>query len=387
LTDERWSDGVLQKPIVHPYRDPPELEPRAPAGRTEERVLYGVMALIGAIPVWIALASRTHFGVEATIGLFMVVVGWVGLGSSWRRRRDSSRDATCTAVARQSCDVHAVAATDGWSAESPQVAHALLAPDPDARVDRSAPPFGDEPADMSDDKLSVLIVDDEVAIRKFLRSTLTSHGLDVRETGTIGDAERMIVEDPPAAILLDLSLPDGDGLDLLRRVREWSATPIIILSARARELDKVNALDAGADDYVTKPFAPNELAARVRSAIRASRRKGQAATSPILEVGEIRIDRARHLTTRGGDAVHLTPIEFRLLVVLACNSGKVITHNQLTAEVLGVTGASGSHHLRVHVAALRRKLEADPARPRWLHTEIGVGYRISNPEPKRKPPR
>jgi len=222
---------------------------------------------------------------------------------------------------------------------------------------------------------SVLVVEDEVPMRRFLRSALTTHGFRVIEAGTLRDAELAVIETPPDAILLDLGLPDGDGLDLLRRLREWSRAPVIVLSARGREDDKVVALDAGADDYLTKPFGTSELLARIRVALRHAR--AQLVTDdPVIALGPLRIDQARHEVTVDGRLVHLTPLEFRLLAVLARHAGKVMTHRQLLHEVWGPRSTQHTHYLRVHMAALRRKIEADPARPRWLTTEPGVGYRL-----------
>ena len=226
-----------------------------------------------------------------------------------------------------------------------------------------------EPAD------TVVIIEDEVPMRRFLRAALVTHGFRVVEAGTLAEAEQVITEAPPAAILLDLGLPDGDGLDLLRRVREWCAAPVIVLSARDREDDKVTALDAGADDYLTKPFGTSELLARIRVALRHARAQG-GATDPVVTIGPITIDHARHEVTVDGAIVHLTPIEFRLLALLARHAGKVMTHRQLLHELWGPRSTQHTHYLRVHMAALRRKLEADPARPRWLATEPGVGYRL-----------
>lgn len=221
----------------------------------------------------------------------------------------------------------------------------------------------------------VLVVEDEIAMRRFLSAALGSHGFKVIEAGTIATAMTLATESRPAAILLDLGLPDGDGLDLLRKLREWSQTPVIVLSARDREDDKVQALDAGADDYLTKPFGVSELLARIRVALRHAR--GQAVTEdPIVAIGPIRIDQARHEVTMDDALVHLTPIEFRLLAFLARHAGKVLTHRQLLHEVWGPRSTQHTQYLRVHMAALRKKLEADPARPRWLTTEPGVGYRL-----------
>ncbi|MFT3692245.1 MAG: response regulator [Kofleriaceae bacterium] len=224
---------------------------------------------------------------------------------------------------------------------------------------------------------TILVVEDEVPMRRFLCSALTSNGFRVVEAGTLALAEKAALADRPAAVLLDLGLPDGDGLDLLHRLREWSSSPVIVLSARDRENDKVLALDAGADDYLTKPFGTSELLARIRVALRHSRAH-TTQEDPTLKIGPIAIDQARHETTVDGNVVHLTPIEFKLLVVLARHAGKVITHRQLLADVWGPGNAHQTHYLRVHMAALRRKIEVDPARPRWLTTEAGIGYRMKD---------
>jgi two-component system KDP operon response regulator KdpE len=222
---------------------------------------------------------------------------------------------------------------------------------------------------------TILVVEDEAPMRRFLCSALTSHGFRVAEAGTLALAERLATETRPSAVLLDLGMPDGDGLALLRQLREWSTAPVIVLSARDREDDKVLALDAGADDYLTKPFGTSELLARIRVALRHAR--GQAVPDdPVITIGPMRIDQARHEVAVDGEPVHLTPIEFRLLALLARHGGKVLTHRQLLHDVWGPRNTHQTHYLRVHMAALRRKIEADPARPRWLITEAGVGYRL-----------
>ena len=222
---------------------------------------------------------------------------------------------------------------------------------------------------------TLLVVEDDAGMRRFLATALHGHGFRVIEAMTLAAAEQMASEQHPAAILLDLGLPDGDGLTLLENLRGWSHAPVIVLSARDREDDKVAALDAGADDYLTKPFGISELLARIRVALRHARAQ-RLPDDPVIEVGPIRIDQARHEVAVDGREIHLTPTEFRLLVLHARHAGKVLTHRQLLTEIWGPRSTHQTHYLRVHLAALRRKLEVDPARPKWLMTEAGVGYRL-----------
>jgi two-component system KDP operon response regulator KdpE len=221
----------------------------------------------------------------------------------------------------------------------------------------------------------VLVVEDEPQMRRFLRASLTSHGFRLVEAGTAREALALATSQNPEVILLDLGLPDGDGIALTRSLREWSSVPIIVLSARGREADKVEALDAGSDDYLTKPFGVNELLARMRAALRrASQPAG--APAPVIEIGALRIDLARREVTLRERALHLTPNEYRILALLARNPGKVLTHRQILIEVWGPSHAAETHYLRVYMAQLRRKIEADPARPELLITEPSVGYRM-----------
>ena len=219
---------------------------------------------------------------------------------------------------------------------------------------------------------TILVIDDDPQVRRLLRNVLATHGYTIAEAASIQSGIDCVARERPAVVLLDLGLPDGDGTAVLRAMRPDDRTPVIVLSARDKEGDKIVALDHGADDYLTKPFGAGELMARIRVALR------HAADSPsdITSVGPIRIDRARHEVTVDGAIVHLTPIEFELLALLARQPGRVITHRQLLREVWGPDAVDNSQYLRVHVAALRRKIERDPARPRWLVTEAGIGYRL-----------
>jgi two-component system KDP operon response regulator KdpE len=229
---------------------------------------------------------------------------------------------------------------------------------------------------MTEPRTLVLVVEDEPQMRRFIRATLTSHGYRLLEAATAAEALMMATTHNPELLLLDLGLPDGDGIDITRRIREWSKTPIIVISARGREDDKVTALDAGADDYLTKPFGVNELLARMRVALRHAQSVSSPNASQVLEFGELKIDLARRDVTIGTTQVHLTPIEYKLLTFLAQHAGKVLTHQQILKEVWGPVYANQAHYVRVHMAELRKKIESNPARPKLLVTEPGVGYRL-----------
>jgi two-component system KDP operon response regulator KdpE len=221
----------------------------------------------------------------------------------------------------------------------------------------------------------VLVIEDEPPIRRFLRPTLASQGYRLVESETGEDGLLQAATRQPDLVILDLGLPDMDGLQVIRRLREWTAVPIIVLSARGAESDKVAALDAGADDYVAKPFAVGELLARTRVALRHAARAHEPGEST-FEVGSLRVDLGRRRVWLGETEVRLTPIEYRLLAVLVRHAGKVLTHRQLLQEVWGPGQVEQTHYLRIYMANLRRKLETDPARPRFLRTEPGVGYRL-----------
>ncbi len=229
---------------------------------------------------------------------------------------------------------------------------------------------------MNEPGVIVLIVEDEPQMRRFLRTALAAQDFRIIEAETAKEALVAATTHNPEILLLDLGLPDGDGIDLTRQIRTWSRVPIIVISARGREDDKVAALDAGADDYLTKPFGVNELLARIRVALRHTAMSGSDAMSSLLEAGSLRIDQARREVTVNRREVHLTPIEYRLLVLLARHAGKVLTHRQILKEVWGPPYVNETHYLRVFMAQLRRKIESDPARPRLIITEMGVGYRL-----------
>ena len=222
----------------------------------------------------------------------------------------------------------------------------------------------------------VLLIEDEPAMRRFLRAALGTHDFRLVEAGTMREGLAQAAGRNPDVILLDLGLPDGDGLDATRQLREWTATPIIVLSARGQEQDKIAALDAGADDYLTKPFSVGELLARMRVALR--HRAGGGDTPSVFASGALTVDLVRRVVRVGEVEVHLTPTEYKLLAVLVKHAGKVLTHRQLLLEVWGSHQATQTQALRVYVTQLRHKIEQDPARPRLLITEPGVGYRLKD---------
>jgi two-component system, OmpR family, KDP operon response regulator KdpE len=228
---------------------------------------------------------------------------------------------------------------------------------------------------MSENDHHILVIEDEQPIRRFLKASLGAEGYRVSEATTAKEGLRMAASLPPDLIILDLGLPDLDGQEVLRQLREWYTSPVIVLSARDQEEQKVAALDHGADDYVTKPFGTGELLARMRTALRHSHRVGPEETT--VRVGDIQIDLGARLVTKNGDTIHLTPLEYKLLVTMLKHSGKVLTHRFLLREVWGPQDSRENHYLRVFVASLRRKLEDDPARPRHIITEQCVGYRIA----------
>ena len=221
----------------------------------------------------------------------------------------------------------------------------------------------------------LLIIEDEAPIRRFLRASLTGEGYRVSEADSGEEGLRAAASQPPDLVILDLGLPDLDGQEVLRRLREWYTAPVLVLSARDQEPQKIAALDHGADDYITKPFGVGELLARIRTALRHAHRVGPEATT--LALGDLRVDLAARLVHRQGQEVHLTPLEYKLLVTMLKQAGKVLTHRYLLREVWGPHSSQENHYLRVFVASLRRKLEEDPARPRYLLTEQGVGYRFA----------
>lgn len=231
---------------------------------------------------------------------------------------------------------------------------------------------------MTEPTATALLVEDEPQIRRFVRSALEEEGWQVFEAENL---KRGLIDAgtrKPDLVILDLGLPDGDGVDFITDVRGWSPVPIIVLSARSNEADKIRALDAGADDYLSKPFGVGELLARVRSTLRRLRQPA-ASNGSVIQFGDVSIDLQARMITKAGQPVHLTPIEYRLLGVLIANAGRVVTNPQLLREVWGPSHSESSHYLRVYMGHLRQKLEDNPAQPRFLLTETAVGYRLLIP--------
>ncbi len=222
---------------------------------------------------------------------------------------------------------------------------------------------------------NVVVVEDEPQIRRFVRGALESEGCQVFEAETFKKGLVEAGTRKPDLVVLDLGLPDGDGVDFIRDLRGWSGVPVVVLSARSDERDKIAALDAGADDYLTKPFGVGELLARVRASLRRASRRGEEGDT-VVAFGDVSIDLVNRVVTRAGEPLHLTPIEYRLLSVLTAQPGKVLTHRQILRDVWGPSHVDSSHYLRIYMAHLRHKLEIDPAQPRHFITETGVGYRF-----------
>ncbi len=236
---------------------------------------------------------------------------------------------------------------------------------------------------MSEHRERVVIIEDEPAIRRFLKASLTAHGYDVLEAENAREGMMHVTTSHPDAVVLDLGLPDRDGMELIREIRGWSKVPIIVLSARGQEQSKIAALDEGADDYLTKPFSAGELLARIRVSLRHARREGAPTGASELQTGKLKLDLTRRRVTLAGQELHLTPTEYLLLTVLMKNVGKVVTHRQILREVWGPSAERESHYVRVYMGHLRRKIEPDPAQPTLLLNEPGVGYRLADlpPEP------
>ena len=229
---------------------------------------------------------------------------------------------------------------------------------------------------MSAFPIRILVIEDEPQMQKFLATSLGTHGYRALEATTGKDGISLARTHNPDLVLLDLGLPDTDGMDVTRALREFSTKPIIVISARGQEEDKVRALDVGADDYVTKPFGMQELLARIRVALRHASRSKEESNEPVIRNGELEVDLDRRRVSAHGEEVHLTPNEYKLFAHLMKHAGKVLTHRQLLKEVWGAAYATQTHYLRVYMVQLRHKLESDPARPSYLLTEPGVGYRL-----------
>ncbi|MDT4290265.1 response regulator [Methylomonas sp. MO1] len=222
----------------------------------------------------------------------------------------------------------------------------------------------------------IIVIEDDPSIRRFLRTSLSTHGFNVFDADT---GKRGIVEvgvRKPDLLILDLGLPDMDGVEVIKAIRAWSAVPIIILSARSSEQQKIDALDVGADDYLTKPFGFGELLARIRVALRHASRPQEQSQSDVFSTGNLKVDLLNRVVSVDDQEIHLTPIQYRLLTVLVKNAGKVLTHQQILKDVWGPSFEENAHYLRIYMSQLRQKLEADPTQPKLLLTESGVGYRL-----------
>jgi two-component system KDP operon response regulator KdpE len=231
---------------------------------------------------------------------------------------------------------------------------------------------------MNSTPIRILVVDDEPQIRRFLRATLTAHNYRVVEAGTAREALASATTELPGVIILDLGLPDLDGVEVISSIREWSSVPIIVLSVRGRESDKIDALDRGADDFITKPFSTGELLARIRAALR--HQLQSTVEQPIYTSGKLTVDLSRRMVTLDGEEVRLTPKEYEILRHLVIHAGKVLTHQYLLREVWGPTFTGETHYVRVYVGTLRQKIEQNAAQPHYIITEPGVGYRLADPD-------
>jgi len=243
---------------------------------------------------------------------------------------------------------------------------------------RPGPPSGETPSPSQGPV--VLLIEDEPEIRRFLRASVQGHGYRLVEATSGQEGLQAAETRQPDLIILDLGLPDMDGLEIIRRLRAWTSVPLLVVSAREQETTKVAALDAGADDYISKPFGVSELFARIRATLRRTERPEGSQNKPTFETGDLQVDFALRRVLVKGKEVHLTPIEYRLLTALARHAGKLLTRKQLLTEVWGRPYAEQTHYLHVHMAQLRRKIEADPARPRYILTEPSVGYRLAAEE-------
>ena len=223
----------------------------------------------------------------------------------------------------------------------------------------------------------IVVIEDDPQIRRFLKTGLEAHGFEIHEAETGKQGLIVAATRKPDVVILDLGLPDMDGVEVIKKLREWTSRPVVILSARNMETDKVAALDAGADDYLTKPFGLDELLARIRVALRHASQPGQVDANNVFRSGNLKVDLTQRRVYRDGEEVHLTPIEYRLLTTLIKYAGRVLTHRQLLTEVWGPSYVENSHYLRIYMGCLRHKLEADPARPKLLQTEAGTGYRLA----------